>query len=59
MYKNDNDGLEMVEKGEYTFTIGYGNYTFRAWNNDKSMYGEITKIFPEEILWNEATIEIS
>ena len=66
IYSNNRDNGRYTEisettnqTGEYTFTIGCGNYTFRAWNSDKSMYGELTKIFPEEILWNEATMEIS
>jgi len=47
------------QTGKHTFTIGCGNYTIKVWNNDQSMYGELTKIFPKDILWNDAIIEIS
>jgi len=47
------------QTGEYTFIIGSGNYTFKAWNKNKTKNGTLTKIFSEEVLSDYASIEIS
>jgi len=66
IYSNNRDKGRYTEisvttnqSGQHIIKLGCGNYTFRAWNDDRSMHGETTKIFPEEMLWNEAVIEIS
>jgi len=44
------------EDGEYTFTIGMGNYTFNATKDN--LYGEITEIFSNDFLNYNRTIEL-